>query len=55
MMFSCVFILEVMVVLGFPPLEMMQCLIPPLELVHGGVQGLVVVELIMMAMWDEGQ
>ena len=38
MMFACVMIFEVMVVLGLPPSELMQCMRPPSELVHGGVQ-----------------
>ena len=49
MMFACVLILEVMVVLGLSPSEPMQFLRPPLDLVHGGVQELVVLEFIPMA------
>ena len=47
-MFICLNILEFMVVLVFPTSELMQFMIPPLELVQGGVQELVIVELIMM-------
>ena len=47
---SCVMILEGMVVLGIPPLELMQCLRPLSELVHSGVQELVILDLVPMSM-----
>ena len=50
MMFSCVVILEVMVVLGMLTPELIQCLRPPLELVQGGVQEMIILELVMMVM-----
>ena len=50
MMLDRVLILEVMVMMGLPPLELMQCLRPPLEMVQVGVQQLLIAELIMMAM-----
>ena len=50
MMLDCVMILEVMVVMGLPTLEIMRCLITPLYLVQGGVQQLLIVELIPMSM-----
>ena len=50
MMFACVLILEFMVVMGLPPLELMQRLRTPSDLVQGGVQELVVLELVPMAM-----
>ena len=43
-------VLEVMVVMGLTPLELMQYLIPPSDLVQGGVQQLCIVELILMSM-----
>ena len=53
MMFSSVLILEAMVVLGLKPLELMQYLVPPLELVQGGVKQLLILELITMILWAE--
>ena len=50
MMLACVLILEVMVVMGLPPSELMQCLIPPSDLVQVEVQQLLILELIPMAM-----
>ena len=50
MMLDCVMILEVMVVMVLPTLEIMRCLITPLYLVQGGVQQLLIVELIPMSM-----
>ena len=37
MLFVSVLILEVMVVLGLTPLELMQCLVPPSDLLQGGL------------------
>ena len=48
MMLACVMILEVMAVMGLPPSELMQCLRRPLDMVKGGVQQLLIVELIPM-------
>ena len=42
MMLSCVMISEGMVVLGLQPLELMQCLRTPSEMLQGGVQELVI-------------
>ena len=39
---------EVMVVMGLTPSELMQYLRPTSELVQGGVQQLLIVELILM-------
>ena len=39
-----------MVVLGLKPSELMQCMRIPSEMVQGGVQQLLIVELIMMEM-----
>ena len=50
MMLEFVLILGVVVVLGLPPLELMQCIRPTLYLVQGGVQQLFIVELISMEM-----
>ena len=50
MMFACELILEVMVVLLLPLLELMQCMRPTSDLVQGGVQELVILELVPMAM-----
>ena len=50
MMLSFVLILEVMVVLVLPPSELMQCMRLTSELVQVGVQQLLIVELITMAM-----
>ena len=43
MMLYCVLILEVIVLLGITPSELMQCLRPPLELVQDEVQQLLIV------------
>ena len=50
MIFACDLILEVMVVMELPPSELMKCMRPPLELVQGGVQEMVILELVPMAM-----
>ena len=39
--------------LGLKPLELMQYLVPPLELVQGGVKQLLILELITMILWAE--
>ena len=41
-------ILRVVVVLGMTPLELMQFMIPPSEMVQGRVQQMLILELIMM-------
>ena len=55
MVFASIIILEVMFTLGLTPSKMMQYLGPPSELVQGRVQPLLIVELILMEMWDEGK
>ena len=42
--------LEVIVVMGLTPLELMHYLIPPSELVQGGLQQLLIVELSIISM-----
>ena len=49
-MFASVLILEVMVVLGLTPLEHMNFPRPTPEMVQGGVQQLLIMELIVMEM-----
>ena len=54
-MFDCELILEVMVVLILPPLELMEFLRPALDMVQDGVQELVILELVSMSMYYEGK
>ena len=55
MILACMLIFEVMVVLGLPHSEMTHCLRPPSEMVQGGLQQLLNVELIKMEMKSEGK
>ena len=41
--------------MGLAPSELMQCLIPPSDMVQVGVQQLLIVELILMEMHAEGK
>ena len=55
MMIACMLILDLIIVLVLPPSELMQFMIPLLELLQSGVKQLFIVGLITMAVQAEGK